>query len=70
MDELPRTIGTLEAKIERLEKDVAHLVARQEEMLEILHQAKGGWKVFMAVAGASAAVGAVMTKVTSWVMMR
>lgn len=68
MDQLPRTIGTLEAKIERLEKDVAHLLDRQEEILEILQQARGGWKVMVAVGGVAAAIGALMTKASTWLL--
>jgi hypothetical protein len=49
MGDLDRTIGTFEAKIDRLEKDVATLIARQDEVLHILNQAKGGWKTMVAV---------------------
>jgi hypothetical protein len=49
MGDLDRTIGTFEAKIDRLEKDVATLIDRQDEVLHILNQAKGGWKTMVAV---------------------
>jgi hypothetical protein len=49
MGDLDRTIGTFEAKIDRLEKDVATLITRQDEVLHILNQAKGGWKTMVAV---------------------
>lgn len=68
LDEIPRTIGALEAKIERLEKDVSHLLDKQMEILEILQQAKGGWKVMVGVGSAAAAVGAIATKATSWLI--
>lgn len=64
--ELERTIGNFEAKIDRLEKDVAGLVMKQDEMLSILHQAKGGWKVMVMVGGGAAAVTLFLSKVIGW----
>jgi hypothetical protein len=65
--DVERTIGAFEAKIDRLEKDVAALVAKQDEMLTILHQARGGWKVMVMVGGAAAALTLFLTKVLAWV---
>ena len=66
MDDLQRTIGNFEAKIDRLEKDVATLVASQNEMLQILHQARGGWKVMVMVGGAASGITILLTKVINY----
>jgi len=47
MDDIQRTVGNFEAKIDRLERDVSTLIKNQNEMLQILHQARGGWKVMV-----------------------
>jgi len=72
MEEIQRTIGNFEAKIDRLEKDVATLVRNQTEMLQILHQAKGGWKVMVMVGGAASAITVAFYKLLSyfWIMPR
>jgi hypothetical protein len=72
MDDLHRTVGNFEAKIDRLERDVATLIKHQNEMLQILHQAKGGWKVMVMVGGAASAITVFFYKILSyfWVMPR
>ena len=65
-DDLQRTIGNFEAKIDRLEKDVALLVASQNEMLQILHQARGGWKVMVMVGGAASAITIGLSKLVGF----
>jgi hypothetical protein len=72
MDDLHRTDGNFEAKIDRLERDVATLIKHQNEMLQILHQAKGGWKVMVMVGGAASAITVFFYKILSyfWVMPR
>lgn len=70
--EVERTIGNFEAKIDRLEKDVAMLVASQGEILQILHQARGGWKVMVMVGGAASAITLGLSKVLGyfWIFPR
>lgn len=72
MDDLQRTVGNFEAKIDRLERDVSLLIANQTEMLQILHQARGGWKVMVMVGGAASGITILLTKVLNylWVMPR
>lgn len=65
-DDLQRTIGNFEAKIDRLEKDVALLVANQNEVLQILHQARGGWKVMVMVGGAASAITLALSKAVGY----
>lgn len=64
--EVQRTIGNFEAKIDRLEKDVQMLVASQTEILQILHQARGGWKVMVMVGGLASAVTVALSKFVSY----
>lgn len=70
--EVERTIGNFEAKIDRLERDVSTLIANQTEMLQILHQARGGWRVMVMVGGAASAITIALTKAISylWVFPR
>lgn len=72
MDDIQRTIGNFEAKIDRLERDVSTLVTTQNEMLQILHQAKGGWKVMVMVGSVASALTIFFYKLVSylWVMPR
>lgn len=72
MDDIQRTVGNFEAKIDRLERDVSTLIKHQNEMLQILHQAKGGWKVMVMVGGAASAATVFFYKLLSyiWVMPR
>lgn len=72
MDDLQRTVGNFEAKIDRLERDVSLLIANQTEMLQILHQARGGWKVMVMVGGAASGITILLTKILSyiWAMPR
>lgn len=67
MDDLQRTVGNFEAKIDRLERDVSLLIANQTEMLQILHQARGGWKVMVMVGGAASGITILLTKILSYV---
>lgn len=66
MDDIQRTVGNFEAKIDRLERDVATLIANQNEMLQILHQARGGWKVMVMVGGAASGITIMLTKVINY----
>ena len=45
--------------LERIEKDV-------REMAAVIHEAKGGWKVLVGVAGASGIVGGLITSSWHW----
>ena len=45
--------------LERIEKDV-------REMAATIHEAKGGWKVLVGVAGASGIVGGLITSTWHW----
>ncbi len=56
-DELHRDIGRHEAQIEGLDRRVESMEKKLDTVLEILNQAKGGWKTLAQLAGLAAAVG-------------
>ena len=62
-----REIGELSARITALEDDVKEARADIKRLLEFTQQARGSWKTLMAVAGASASVGAVVSKVLPFI---
>jgi prefoldin subunit 5 len=71
--ELHTQLGRHDAQIEALERDIKNLRIDIKEMNATLHeihttlsQARGGWKVMMAVGGASATIGALVAKLISW----
>lgn len=60
LEQVSLTIGGLLARTERLEQDVQKIMRGQEEILMILHSAKGSWKTMVAVGGFSATVGGII----------
>lgn len=69
-----RDFGRLEAEVVALKAQNARLEANQERMNEKLDvlvsavtEAKGGWKMLMAVGSASAVIGASMSKLVLWI---
>lgn len=70
--EIQRDLGKHDAQIESLERDLKHIRQDQQRIFEkldsinqTLSEAKGGWKLFMIVGGASAAFGAFLIKLMS-----
>ncbi len=64
----PREFGRLEGAVEAVKSDLDAVKAKQalmdaklDQVLEKLSQAKGGWKLLMAMGGAAATLGAVIT---------
>lgn len=71
--EIQRDLGKHDAQIEALEKELFEIKMDQRRIFEkldsinqTLSEAKGGWKLFMIVGGASAAFGAFLVKVMSF----
>lgn len=62
-----REIGRLIAKVDHLEADVASMRKQVADMHDVLMQAKGSWRALVLVAGMAAALGAMLTKVGTWV---
>lgn len=65
--ELHHEIGRHDAKIESLEREVHALRSDVADIKKMLSEARGGWKMLMMVGGLSAAGGAVVAKVLSWI---
>lgn len=71
--EIHRDLGKHDAQIEALTVQFNRMHSDMQRMLEELQliqstlaEARGGWKTMMMVGGASAAVGALVVKVMSW----
>lgn len=65
----PKEFGQLQSEVESLRRDLDRIVQSMESMTSALRviqtqlaEARGGWKVMMAVGGGSAAVGAMIGK--------
>lgn len=70
--EIQRDLGKHDAQIDALERELREIKNDQRRIFEkldcinqTLSEAKGGWKLFMIVGGASAAFGAFLVKVAS-----
>ena len=57
MDDESLAIGSLIARVDRLEIDFTEIRKDQKEMLRILHNAEGSWKTMVAVGGVGIAIG-------------
>lgn len=55
-------IAILKTEVEYLKGHIAEIRDDTKEIKETLHQAKGGWKTLMLVAGISSTIGALATK--------
>lgn len=56
MDDTSATIGGLLARMDHVEKELKFIKNGQNEILNILNQAKGGWRVVIYVGSAAAFV--------------
>lgn len=62
----PREYGQLEATVAQLQKDVHETRQDVRELLSKVNQAEGGWKIFLMIGSACAAIGAVAAKLVSY----
>lgn len=62
MTDINVAVGKLEVQVERLEKDMAELKSDIKFIRRKLDEAAGGWKVFMIVGSAGAALGGLIFK--------
>ena len=67
--DIERAIGRLEACVSGLKSDLDEVKTDVKAMRSTVDQAKGGWKVGVALATAGGALGAVLTKVTSMLLV-
>lgn len=63
-------IGALGARMGAVEEDIKEIRHDVREMLEFMQQARGSWKTVMGIAGASAAVGALVAKIIPLIPLR
>jgi hypothetical protein len=68
-DDTERAIGALQAEVGNLKFQVSALNTKVDELLEVIHQAKGGWKTIMLVAGVAGSAGAVIGKFASFIKL-
>lgn len=57
-----RDIGRLEGRMNSVESDLQEMKKDVKEILEVMNQAKGGWKTLVIVGTVSGAVGAFLAK--------
>jgi hypothetical protein len=55
---IERELGAHDAEIAHLNKKVDQIDKQMSEVLAILHEAKGGWRMLIAVGGIAGTVGA------------
>ena len=66
MDDESIAIGGLLARVDRLEADMLEIKKDQKEMLRILHNAEGSWKMMVAIGGLGTMFGGVLVGVVSF----
>lgn len=62
MDTVDIAVARMEVQVERLEQDMAELKSDIKFIRRKLDEATGGWKVFMIVGSAGAAIGGIIFK--------
>lgn len=62
----PREYGKLEATVSQLQKEIHETRRDVRELLTKVNRAEGGWKIFLMVGSACAAVGAIAAKIVSY----
>ena len=62
MNGYERELGTLTAKINRLESDVSEMKDDVRAIKETMSEARGGWKAIALVSGISGTIGALIAK--------
>lgn len=68
--DLSVAVGKLEIQVKKLEDDMTELKGDIKFIRQKLDQAAGGWKVFMMVGGAGAALGAFLLKLVDVVISK
>lgn len=68
--QLHRDVGRIEGQVEALERRLADMQDKVDEMHRVLMRAQGGWRMLLMVGSLSAAIGAVLTKVIGWMWPR
>ena len=64
--EVQRDLGKHEAQIEQLERRMSNLEDKMDEVLLILHQAQGSWKMMVAIGGVAAVIGGLLREIFTY----
>lgn len=67
--DIERAIGRLEACVSGLRSDMDEVKADVKAVRSTVDQARGGWKLGVALAGGGGVIGATLTKVVPWLMV-
>ena len=66
-DDTQRSLGRLEARADGADDRLERIEEKLDHLVNVVDQAKGGWKMLLQVGAASAAVGAFISWLVSWV---
>ena len=68
-DEINRTLGRLEANVASLCTRISKVEVNTDCMRSTLDQAKGGWRLGVALTTAGGVAGATLTKLLPWLVV-
>lgn len=69
-DKIKTDIAVLQSEMRDVKEDLHDIKKDVREMLIFMQQARGSWKTVMGIAGASAAVGALVAKIIPLIPLR
>jgi hypothetical protein len=69
-DKVKTDIAVLQSEMRDVKEDLHDIKKDVREMLIFMQQARGSWKTVMGIAGASAAVGALVAKIIPLIPLR
>lgn len=58
LEDTVRAVGKLEGRMDSFDQRLERLEEKMDELLTIVHSARGGWRMLVMVSGVSAALGA------------
>jgi hypothetical protein len=64
-----RELGGVQARLEQLEEGQEKLLKDVREIRDVVVSVKGGWKTLSIIAALSAAIGALIPKLLTWLML-
>ena len=69
-DKVKTDIAVLQSEMRDVKEDLHDIKKDVREMLIFMQQARGSWKTVMGIAGASAAIGALVAKIIPLIPLR
>lgn len=67
LTEVSISVARLEIQVEQLEKDMTEMKADIKAIRKVLDRADGGWKMFLLIGSAGAAIMAMVLKVLGFI---